>query len=591
MKKYSIYIIVLIIGLLLGSQFLGNTASKENTAQEHKHTGEKNEMWTCSMHPQIMKSEPGDCPICGMDLIPAVTSEEGLEADQFKLSENAIALANIQTTVIGKDMSKGATAIFLSGKISNNEDALATQPAHFDGRIEKLYVNSVGEYVKMKQAVAEIYSPDLVVAQQELLTAYKNRKLQAKIYKAVRAKFKNWKIPDSQVSEIEKTGKTRQKFKIYSHVSGVVSEIKVSKGAHIMDGHAIFKVVNLNTVWADFDVYENQISQFKKGQKIKIKTKAYPAKKFDATVTFIDPVLNATTRTVIVRAIIKNKEKLFKPGMFVEGEIQSLKENSKEVLMIPASSVLWTGKRSVVYVKVNATASVFEMHEISIGAKKGKFYEVLKGLKVGDEIVTNGTFTVDAAAQLQGKKSMMNRQGKKPMMGHNHSGMEMVSSDEKQNVSKTEERIKVGVKFQKQLKKVFENYITLKDALVKEDFLSVQKASEKGLESLANVDMKLLGTNQVHMRWMGLEKNIRVYLNSIAKASDVKGQRTAFKPLSKVFIEAIQVFGINEKVYSQFCPMADKNKGGYWLSKENNVVNPYFGDAMLNCGSVNKIIE
>lgn len=369
------------------------------------------------MHPQIMQPEAGDCPICGMDLIPAETSAEGLLADQFKLTKNAMALANIETTIVGQSNADNNDGITLSGKVVINDDETAIQPAHFNGRIEKLYVTSLGEKVSRGQAVAKIYSPELIAAQQELITAYKLRASQPQLYKAVQTKFKNWKVHGPQLDEVVKTGNVKTSFTIYSHVSGVVTEIAVSDGAHIMDGKPIFKVSNLNTVWANFDVYENQISLFKKGQDIKVVTKAYPNKVFNAKVSYIDPILNSQTRTVTLRAVLSNKDNVFKPGMFVEGKIETGTETTKQVVVVPASAVLWTGKRSVVYTKATSKEPVFEMKEIELGSKIGANYEVVSGLNNGDEVVTNGAFTVDAAAQLQGKKSMMNKSGGKTITG------------------------------------------------------------------------------------------------------------------------------------------------------------------------------
>lgn len=417
MKKYIIYISILILGLLLGSFFFGRKTTRHETEHIHDAAAETNQMWTCSMHPQIMQPESGPCPICGMDLIPAENSVKGLLADQFKLTENAMALANIQTSIVGNGNTED-NAITLSGKIVENEDNTAIQPAHFDGRIEKLYVKSLGEKVNKGQAIAKIYSAALIAAQQELITTYSIRESQPQLYKAVQNKFKNWKIHGSQLDNVLKTGQVKTSFTIYSHVSGVVTEIAVSDGAHIMDGKPIFKVSNLATVWANFDVYENQISQFKKGQNIDVVTNAYADKVFKGTVDFIDPILDTRTRTVKLRVVLNNKDQILKPGLFVEGKIKGITASKFDVLSIPTTAVLWTGKRSVVYIKSKLNEPVFEMREITLGNQIGDKYQVLEGLNTGDEVVTNGTFTVDAAAQLQGKKSMMNKTNEKIMTGH-----------------------------------------------------------------------------------------------------------------------------------------------------------------------------
>ncbi|NJB84104.1 efflux RND transporter periplasmic adaptor subunit [Wenyingzhuangia aestuarii] len=590
MKKYIVYIGILVVGMLLGSWFFGYSGSKETSPKHSEVTVEK-EMWTCSMHPQIMKSEPGDCPICGMDLIPAASSAEGLLANQFKLSENAMALANIQTTMVGTTNTE-EKAVNLSGKISINADETAIQPAHFNGRIEKLYITSLGERVYKGQKVADIYSPELVAAQQELITANELKESQPELFKAIHQKFKNWMVHGPQLEEVLRTGNVKTSFAIYAHVDGVVSEIAVSDGAHIMDGKSIFKVANLNSVWANFDVYEHQIDRFKIGQRIKIKTNATSHKAYTGVVSFIDPVLNQQTRTVNLRVVLENKNGALKPGMFVTGTVALKEMETEETLRIPASAILWTGKRSVVYQKVHATEPVFEMREVVLGNKTNDVYEILEGLSVGDEIVMNGTFTVDAAAQLQGKKSMMNKKGGKTLTGHEaHVGMNMPTSSSSDDVLKSNERIQVASAFQEQLHVIYEDYIVIKNALTKDDSETVVVASKTLLQNLTKVNMKLLTEKKAHQQWMSAKIDLEAMAKLLAASKEIEEQRTHFKKLSMAFIKVIQVFGIQEKVYQQHCPMSDSNKGADWLSSEKKVINPYFGKTMLTCGEVTQIIE
>ena len=428
MKKYIVYTGILVIGLILGWLFFGSTSNVEET-HDHNEAVEVNEMWTCSMHPQIMLTEPGDCPICGMDMIPVVVGADGLRADQFKLTKNAIALANIQTLIVGNSKVED-NVIKLSGKIVENEESNAVQVSYFSGRIEQLNVNFTGEEVRKGQLLATIYSPELFAAQQELITASSIKESQPSLYNAVRNKLKLWKLSDNQIDEIETSGKIRENFPVYATVSGTVSEKLVEQGDYIKQGQPLLKIANLNSVWANFDVYENQIGLFKKGQVVLITTNAYANKEFKAKVNFIAPVLDTRTRTMKLRAVLNNQGDIFKPGMFVEGKIKGVSSSKEQVLSIPSSAILWTGERSVIYLKTNPNEPVFEMREVTLGNQIGDSYEVLTGLDQGDEIVSHGTFTIDAAAQLQGKKSMMNKEGGKTTTGHEgHTGMKMTSSD------------------------------------------------------------------------------------------------------------------------------------------------------------------
>ena len=268
MKKYIIYFGILVVGLFLGWLLFGGSSKKE-TEHNHDAISETNQMWTCSMHPQIMQPEPGDCPICGMELIPADGGSDGLLADQFQLTENAMALANIQTTVVGKGNVDGNT-IKLSGKIAENEEANAVQVSFFSGRIERLNVSFTGEEVRKGQLLATIYSPELYAAQQELITAASLKESQPALYKAVRNKLKLWKLSENQINQIEETGKVKENFPVYATVSGTVIEKLVEQGDYIKQGQLLLKIANLNTVWGNFDVYENQIDRFKKGQEVLI---------------------------------------------------------------------------------------------------------------------------------------------------------------------------------------------------------------------------------------------------------------------------------------------------------------------------------
>jgi len=560
MKKILIYIGILIAGLVLGYLFFGNT-SEEKTAEHEHEQGETETMWTCSMHPQIMQPEPGDCPICGMDLIPADASAEGLGADQFSMTENAMKLANIQTTVVGE--SSGIDGeITLSGKIEVNDDNNAAMPAHFDGRVEKLYVNTVGDKVKMGQTIASVYSPELVAAQQELLTAAKLKNSQPQLYNAVRNKFKNWKISESMLDEIESSGNVRTSWPIHSHITGTVTEIMVEEGAHIMDGMPIFKVSNLNSVWAVLDAYESQISNLKEGQNLDISVNAIPNENFSGKISFIDPILNSDSRTVEVRVVLNNRNNQLKPGMFVQAAVESSSKSNMKNLEVPKSAIMWTGERSLVYVKTSAAEPVFEMREVKLGNSSGETYQVLEGLSSGEEIVTNGTFTVDAAAQLQGKSSMMN----KKVETNSEMGMEMKLSEE----------------FQAEFNEILNSYIELKDALVASNADKTSAIASELLKKTKKMNVE----SSSEMLSEHVEK-IREMLEAILGNNELENQREHFRILSQQMIMIAQnLQNLDKEIYIQHCPMANSNKGADWLSLSKNIENPYYGEAMLSCGEV-----
>jgi len=568
MKKYIIYFGILAVGLLLGWFLFGNSITKE-TEHNHNTITEVNQMWTCSMHPQIMQPEPGDCPICGMDLIPAESSSEGLLENQFKLTENAMALANIQTSIVGNSNTEDNT-VKLSGKIVENEEANTVQVSYFSGRIERLNVSFTGEEVRKGQLLATIYSPELYAAQQELITAASLKESQPALYKAVRSKLKLWKLSENQINQIETSGKVKENFPVYATVSGTVSEKLVEQGDYIKQGQPLLKIANLNTVWANFDVYEKQIDLFKKGQEITVTTNAYANKEFKAKVDFIDPVLDTRTRTVKLRAVLNNKQDTFKPGMFVEGKINGITSSKEQALTIPSTAVLWTGERSVVYIKTDPTQPVFEMRKITLGNQIGNNYEVLDGLNIGDEIVTNGTFTVDAAAQLQGKKSMMNKVDNQESMT-SMENMEM----------------KLPERFQKEFKTILKTYINMKNAFIQSDASEVSGFAKTMYSKTKTIDVSGLGK----MEMAHFNKTLEM-LKAISENNNIKEQRSNFVMLNENIVAMVtNIHGLDATLYVQKCPMANNNKGAIWLSAEKEIRNPYYGDAMLTCGEVKQVIE
>ncbi|WP_081211815.1 efflux RND transporter periplasmic adaptor subunit [Salegentibacter sediminis] len=569
MKKYIVYILILISGLVLGYLFFGtgdvkNGKQETEVADGHDHEGETTQMWTCSMHPQIMQPEPGDCPICGMELIPADANADGLGADEFKMTDNAMALANIQTITVGGG-GEVENTLNLSGKIQVNEEANAVQVAYFTGRIENLNVNFTGESVNRGQLLATIYSPELVAAQQELLTAAKMKESQPALYNAVRNKLKLWKLSDAQINAIEDAGQIKQNFPVFATVSGTVTEKLVQEGDYVEQGQPLFKLANLNSVWAVFDAYENQISGLEEGQKIMVTTNAYPDKELEATISFIDPVLNTASRTLRLRAVLDNKNENLKPGMFVRAKLQrNTGQEPQSTLSIPKTAVLWTGERSLVYVKTSRDEPVFEMREIELGATLGETYEVLSGLEGGEEIVTNGTFTVDAAAQLQGKKSMMN-QGK-----------------EKEDAA--EMKMNLPDTFQKDFTGVLSAYFDLKDAFVNTNSEDVKAVASKMLQRTENLKVANLGA----METQHLTK-IKSMLEAILENDDIENQRDHFIVLSENIIAfASNMETLENPVYIQHCPMVNNNKGANWLSLSEEIRNPYYGEVMMNCGDTQR---
>lgn len=413
--------LLVITGIIIGWLFFGKSSQHSDEAQHlHEHELADGTVWTCSMHPQIKMDQPGQCPICAMDLIPLQTSAKSsdtINLDMIPMSDEAIALAEIQTSKIGK---QGAVKeIQLYGTIQIDERLKQSQTSHVNGRIEKLQVNTIGEFIRKGQTLASIYSPELLNAQQELLEAVGIQSTQPELLEASIEKLRLWKLTENQINSIIKSGKVNPIIDIKSNSNGVVISKNVNQGDYITQGSTLYTVADLSQVWAVFDAYETDLPFLKAGDKIDFTLQAIPGKTFSGNISFIDPLLDKTTRTSKLRVVTSNPGMQLKPEMYATATANSQLSKQGEGIVIPKSAVLWTGKRSLVYVKQSSAQNpAFKMQEIVLGPSLGNAYVVISGLEEGDEIVTRGAFSIDAAAQLEGKRSMMNTVSDRPVSGH-----------------------------------------------------------------------------------------------------------------------------------------------------------------------------
>lgn len=400
------------LGLVgLGGLFIGwlffHSPGKEKEKQETTQVEKKATIWTCAMHPQIRRPGPGKCPICGMDLIPLTQNPENIDSAAIHLTKEAAELANVLTSIVTRQ--KPVKEVRLYGKVQADERLLQSQVAQYPGRIDKLLVNFTGETVKKGQTLAILYSPELVTAQQELLEASKTKQSQPGIYEAAKEKLQLWKLTDNQIAGIENSGKVQTKFEVTSTTSGIITARRVNNGDFVSMGTVLFDISDLSTLWVMFDAYESDLPFLNTGNKLDFTVQAMPGETYSGNIIFIDPVVDPSTRVSKVRVEINNRSGKLKPEMFATGIVQANLDEFKDKLVIPRSAVLWTGKRSIVYVKqADTDEPVFRIREIGLGPMLGNSYIVEDGLSEGEEIVTQGTFSVDAAAQLEGKPSMMN---------------------------------------------------------------------------------------------------------------------------------------------------------------------------------------
>ncbi|PRY91368.1 Cu(I)/Ag(I) efflux system membrane fusion protein [Marinilabilia salmonicolor] len=599
-KTIITIIIALVSGLLLGWLIFGESggdsgsAQTQNIASQHDHAKEET-TWTCSMHPQIKQPDPGDCPICGMELIPLEEDDGGADPGEIRMSPTAMQLASIQTQKVTKGTAH--KTVRLDGKVEADERKVYSQSSHVPGRIEKLTINFTGQYVKKGSPVAYVYSPELVTAQEELFEAQAIKDAQPSLYKASYEKLKNWKLTDAQIETILDSGEPQEQFPVLADVSGYVTDKLVNMGDYIKRGQTIYKIADLSSIWILFDVYESEIPWIEEGNEVTFTVSSLPGKTFSGNIDYIDPVINPTTRVAKARVEVQNSDLKLKPEMFVSGEVEAGLSNEEKKIVVPQSAVMWTGKRSVVYVKKSSEDNVsFTMREVLLGPDLGNSYIIEEGLEAGEEIAVHGTFSIDAAAQLSGKPSMMSPEGGEPATGHNHGSMSSEEMEEMEGTNQKPEDQEIPSyeapqQFKKQLTAFFDQYIEMKDALVASDAKLAANEAKESLQALKNTDMALL-KGDAHMFWMRNLDKMESALTTISGSEDLEAQRKAFVNFNPIFYNKVKAFGLDGKTaYFQFCPMANDDKGAYWLSTEESIRNPYYGDMMLECGEVRETLE
>jgi Cu(I)/Ag(I) efflux system membrane fusion protein len=419
--KITKYLLIPLITLSL--IITGCSKTEENGKHEQTVVKEK-DYWTCTMHPQVHMDRPGACPICGMDLIKKVVDEKPETvsdkdmANMISLSPKKQVLANVSTVVVKKEnLQDQVTAYSYLDFVENNRKTIS---ARFNGRIEKLFVDKTGDYIKKDQPLFEIYSPDLVQAQNEYLIALNNSANSTSLLKASKKKLEIFGLTQDQIQTLEKTREINLTLTYYSPISGTVIEKKVQEGVYVNEGTAIYDVAELSTLWNIAEVYENNLASVKVGSPVKLHLRAYPGEEFKGRVTFIYPVINSQTRTVKVRSEFSSLGGKLKPQMYGETVFN---QAGGQGLLVPADAVIIAGQRAVVWTKTGD--GMFEARSVQIGNRFGDKYQILSGIKEGDEIAATGGFLIDSESQLKtGMPTGHQHGGSTPAKKSSSDGME-----------------------------------------------------------------------------------------------------------------------------------------------------------------------
>ncbi|ABL01241.1 efflux RND transporter periplasmic adaptor subunit [Pelobacter propionicus] len=417
-KKIAIPLMVIILASAAGGGWLLWHKKQPGTAADQK-TAQGKQLYTCSMHPFIIKDKPGTCPICGMELIKkiesatdgaAMTAEQKQQADMLghvSLSPTQRVMANVATVEVRQQsLNKEINAV---GIVQFDQSRQAKVTAWIAGRIDKLNVSTVGAYVSKNRPVAEVYSPDLMSTQQEYLLAIKSRD-QLKnspipsisqngegLVASAKQRLMLFGVKESQIAALEKAGKPNIRLPIYTPLSGIVIEKMVQQGQYVNTGDVLFSIADLSTVWVEVEVYENEFPNIHIGQQVEIRSQSFPGKPFTGRVAFIYPFLDPKTRTVKARVAMPNPGMKLKPDMFVNAII---KVPLGSAIVVPVTAVMDTGKRRVAWVE--SSPGMFEPRDVQVGQQTDDKIQILSGLKPGDKVAVSGGYLIDSESQLKG---------------------------------------------------------------------------------------------------------------------------------------------------------------------------------------------
>jgi len=381
----------------IGGVFLAETPTHVHAAE----SGEK-QLYTCGMHPQVIQDHPGNCPICGMKLTPMRRSSGGTNAMSFStITIDPVTVQNMgfRSALVTRGALERTVRTY--GSIDFDETHLADVTTKFKGWIEKLYVDTTGQQVHRGDPLFDIYSPDLYSAQTEYILALNqstNFPGSDTLKASAKNKLKFYDISDEQIAELEKTRQPRKTLSIVSPADGFVTEKMVVQGQAVEMGMKLYRIADLATVWAQAQIYEQDLPFVKLGQEADMSLSYLPDRKFRGRVTYIYPTVDEKTRTTQVRMEFHNPGYFLKPGMFATVELRS--QLSADALLIPDSAVLRSGQKNTVFVTLDG--GKFEPRTVTLGPRgEGNVYQVLAGLRAGDRVVTSGQFMLDSESQLR----------------------------------------------------------------------------------------------------------------------------------------------------------------------------------------------
>lgn len=601
--SFGVLGVAVVLAFNIGLMMPAGNSKHDHEASLAQADEKKPTRWTCAMHPQInLPNNDQKCPICFMELVPIDDNFLGDgQPTGLVLSESAAALADVASELV---MRKYVTTdVHLVGKVTSDETMTRTITARVGGRLEKLYVEYTGQVVARGMSLAEIYSPELYTAQVELQSAARAAKSDhengvlagraAQNLQAVSERLRLWGMSEGQIEEIIESQTVSHTMTIAAPIGGTVITRNVTRGDYIKTGSVLYEIADLSRVWIALEAFEVDVALLSPGQSVRFTTRAYPGTEFVGNILFVNSVLNENTRTIEVRVVVENMDGKLKPGMLVTAEVAvRLDESGQPVLdereavaplVIPASAPLLTGDRAVVYVKSESEEGlVFSGREIQLGPRVGEYYIVLSGLQEGELVVTRGNFKIDSALQIQAQPSMMN-----PKAELAETPMNMLMPTERETDLETGV-IAVPDCFADDLERVVTRYYQLQAALASDDDGAAREAATQVTHALhgQSCDVTELGATHGQL-WTQTTQDLLAAAELTVKADNISERRARFEPLSDQLWLAVMTFqgSATSDVKRFHCPMAMNGAGAFWLQASTETANPYYGSAMLRCGS------
>ncbi len=403
--KFPFFLKRLFLNSILSLGFVILAAAIFSSCKEKKKAEtavvKKDVYYTCSMHPQVHEDHPGNCPICGMKLIPVTkkSMSTGMGTDkstQVHLSAEQILLGNIKADTIGNG--NFGDQLVLTGTLNFNQDKLSSVNARLEGRIDKLYFKNIGDYVRKGDKLYDLYSEQLNNAKQEYVTALEQQNTVGNslinygaLVESAKTKLLLWGMTEGQINQLAQSKQPSTHTSFYSTEAGYITALNTQEGDYVMEGGTVVQLANLSTLWAEAQVYTTQMPLIHKSENATVQIPDMNNETINGIIDFVNPEINPDTRINLVRVIISNKNNELHPGMPVYITINNKQHHS---IMVPSNAVLRDSKGATVWIQTKP--GVYEIRMVKTGIAENDAIEITSGLTKGEVVVTSGAYLLNS---------------------------------------------------------------------------------------------------------------------------------------------------------------------------------------------------